>query len=389
MGEAWLSALGWWIAAAVAVVACLNMLAANPVHKLKVWLQLIVYYAKYWALWLWCWALWHLWLAPQAFYAIAAILALLYLYISWIEPNRLQIRYHTIDLSQNNFVQNHSIAPTDNPKASVLKLAVIGDIHVGIFTPHAQLQQLVSCLNRLDVDAIVVTGDWLYHAGTDIMGKLSVLKALNKPCYSVLSEDDEAQLQQVCQAYQNSEGGNYLLINEKITQVLATMGITVLGQTHLAHQTDILLNDCHLLGFSDGAVNNTNVTYPKPSLHQKTLILTHDIKQFLANSQHSQYLNEHTLIIAGQTHGGQVNVPLLTPWLVNALTGNRSVDGLTCHQITVESPKIDQTANANVSKSVSKLKQLTFYSWTNTGIGLTGLPFRFRCPPRVDVLTII
>ena len=372
--------IGWWIAAGVAVVACLNMLYANPTHKLKVWLQLVVYYAKYWVLWLWCWALWHLWVEPQGFYAMAAALALLYLYMSWIEPNRLQIRYQTINLSQTT--QNSQIV---TPEPRPLKLAVIGDIHIGIFSPSAQLQHVVNCVNRLDVDTVLVTGDWLYHAGSDIMGKLSVLKALNKPCYSVLSEDDETQLQHISEKYQQSDGGNYLLINETITQVLQTMGITVLGQTKTPYQTGIHLNDFHLLGFSDGTVNTTSVTYPKPKLKQKTIILTHDIKQFLANSQHSQYLNEHTLIIAGQTHGGQVNVPWLTPWLVKALTGNTSVNGLTHHQLQIDNPSINFVTNAKLKKR----KQISFYSWTNTGIGLTGLPFRFRCPPRVDVLTII
>lgn len=51
-----------------------------------------------------------------------------------------------------------------------------------------------------------------------------IFKALNKPCYSVLSQADVEQLQ----AIDRQQGsGNYLLANERLTQVLATLGIQV------------------------------------------------------------------------------------------------------------------------------------------------------------------
>lgn len=385
----WLGNSGWCVALFVMVAACLATVYANPSNKVKVWLQLVVYYAKYWAVWLWCWSLWHWWYQPDSFYGLTALLALWYVYASWIEPNRLQIRYQHIVLGKprasthatKNAVPNPQPLSSSLPQTTTppLKLAVVGDIHVGIFFSQQQLNYLVHRLNQLDVDAVVVTGDWLYHAGSDIMGKLLALKALNKPCYTVLSEADTAQLQSVNQAYQRSDGGNYLLMNERLTQILHTMGVVVLGQADLtsAQPSAIQINAVNIRGFNDGLASTSVVTTAKQPASQKTVILTHDIKQFLANSQNLHYLNEHTLVIAGQTHGGQVNIPWLTPWLVKALTGNTSPDGLSYHQL-------DKTG---ITQRLAK-KPIGFYGWTTTGVGMTGLPFRFRCPPRVDVLII-
>lgn len=395
MGDSWLNHCGWWIAALVAIFACLKTLYANPRNKLKVWLQLIVYYAKYWVLWLWIWSLYHLWLEPQAFYVLTLILSLFHLYISWIEPNRLQIRHQTIHLTSPNKpvssqIINYHQTATDGQSADLsplVKLAVIGDIHMGIFsTPH-QLHHLVKHLNHLEVDAVLVTGDWLYHSGSDIIGQLLVLKALNKPCYSVLSEADYEQLDAINRRY---DGSNYMLANECITQVLSTLGIAILGDKVASNSSSItdgkavMINHLQLIGSSEFGKGLHQYALPMRQSSQPTIILTHDIKSFLANSQHVQHLSENTLVIAGQTHGGQMNIPWLTPWLVKALTGNAAVNGLRLQSITVDMP----TANSLITDKKAKTKKVKFYSWTTTGIGMTGLPFRFCCPPRIDVLTI-
>lgn len=380
MGNDWLNVLGWWIVATMAVFACLKMLYANPNNKFTVWLQLIIYYAKYWVLWLWYWSLWHFWLEPQAFYAITAGFALWYLYSSWIEPNRLQVRYQTIKLGKKK-----SESSTVNNSENSVRLAVIGDVHIGIFSSKNQLAQVVQRLNQLEVDAVLVTGDWLYHPSADIMGKLLVLKALNKPCFSVLSNADHEQLQQIEQRYQNSKGADYLLLNERLPQVLQIMGITLLGHANKSinlAKTHLDQKAVKLLGFSNGITSLPPVIAHKKYV-EPTIILTHDIKQFLANSLNVQYLNENTLVIAGQSHGGQVNIPFLTPWLVKAVTGNTTIQGLTEHNID----KV-MTENNLLTKRKLTSSPIKFYSWTNTGIGMTGLPLRFNCPPRIDVLTI-
>lgn len=349
----WLGYLGWWIAIGVVIAAGLRTLYANPkTLKLNVTLQLITYYARYWMLWLLVWAMWHLSLEGQVFYWWAALFALLYLYMTWVEPNRLRIQHKhmtLIDRRQNPI-----------PLTKPLQLAIVSDIHVGIFSSKRQLERLVHRLNQLDVDAIVCVGDWLYHPGADLIGQMLILKALNKPCYSVLSQADVEQLHAIDQAY---DSGNYLLANERLTQVLTTLNI------HVVTDQAVDIGGIRLVGLGEG----TKFTAPIHDDGQPMVIATHDIKQIKAQAQALDSVGAHTLVIAGQTHGGQVNLPLLTSALVKAMTGSTPVAGVFTHQ---KQPGTD----ANHGQY--------YQSWTTTGIGMTGLPFRLGCPPTIDVLTL-
>lgn len=46
--------------------------------------------------------------------------------------------------------------------AAELRLAVVSDVHLGLYFRSAQLASLVARLNQLDVDAILIAGDWTY-----------------------------------------------------------------------------------------------------------------------------------------------------------------------------------------------------------------------------------
>ena len=349
----WLGQIGWWIAIGVVIAAGLRTLYANPkTQKIKVMLQLVTLYARYWVWWLLSWSIWHLSVDGQVFYWWVAVLSLLYLYMNWVEPHRLRVQSRQIALPDNRQVPAQSLSP--------LRLAVIGDIHVGIFSTKHRLERLVNQLNRLDVDAILCVGDWLYHPGADLIGQMLIFKALNKPCYSVLSQADVEQLQ----AIDRQQGsGNYLLANERLTQVLATLGIQVIDDQAL------YLGGIRLVGLTE----SVKLAQPPRESGHPVIIATHDIKQLKVHSHALDRVGSHVLVIAGQTHGGQVNLPFLTPILVKAMTGNASVAGLFTHH----------HHNANQPKQVP-----SYQSWTTTGIGMTGLPFRLFCPPTIDVLTI-
>ncbi len=68
------------------------------------------------------------------------------------------------------------------------------------------------------------------------------------------------------------------------------------------------------------------------------------------------------LVLAGDTHGGQICLPILGPLRNKAKTGKRFIKGL------------------------NRVSQTTIY--TSRGIGATGLPVRFLCPPEVSVFTL-
>lgn len=371
----WLGHLGALIAVLVILWSCLKTVQLKArTDNLQILLQLVSFYARYWFVWLLLWANVQLLYDNQAIYWLLIALSLLYIYMSWVEPNRLRVSHFSINLTASATYQpatDISLAASSSQpiKRQAAKIAVLSDIHIGIFSNPHQLARLVKCLNRLEVDAVLILGDWLYQA-TTLDAQLSPFKTLNKPCYTVLSDADT---QQVVDNAQNSESAS----STSLINILPTFGIQLLPEQGL-HIAGI-----NIIGIHNGSTMDLpRVIEQQRSAGQPLVIATHDIKQLEANPRTLSDANNDTLVIAGQTHGGQVNIPILTPLMVRALTGNKLAAGLRRPDIPKQSdyhPKVLNAAN-----KPSKRYQV----WVNTGIGVTGLPFRFNCPPTIDVLTI-
>ncbi len=376
----WLGHLGAFIAVLVILWSCLKTVQIKArTDNLQILLQLVSFYARYWFVWLLVWANVQLLYDNQIIYWLLIALSLLYIYMSWVEPNRLRVSRFSINLTVPATYQPAThvslAAPSSQPikrqpiKRQAAKIAVLSDIHIGIFSNPHQLARLVKCLNRLDVDAVLILGDWLYQA-TTLDAQLSPFKTLNKPCYTVLSDAD---IQQVVDDAQNSESAS----NMQLMNILPTFGIQLLPEQGLR------IAGINIIGIHNGSTMDLpRVIEQQRSAGQPLVIATHDIKQLEANPRTLSDANNDTLVIVGQTHGGQVNIPILTPLMVRALTGNKLAAGLRRPDTAKQSdyhPKAFNEAN-NPSKR--------YQVWVNTGIGMTGLPFRFNCPPTIDVLTI-
>lgn len=369
----WLGHLGALIAVLVILWSCLKTVQLKArTDKLQILLQLVSFYARYWFVWLLVWANVQLLHDNQAIYWLLIALSLLYIYMSWVEPNRLRVSRFSINLTVPATHVSPAAAasqPLQNIKRRALKIAVLSDIHIGIFSNPHQLARLVKCLNRLDVDAVLILGDWLYQA-TTLDAQLSPFKTLNKPCYTVLSDADT---QQVVDDAQNSESAS----NMQLMNILPTFGIQLLPEQGLR------IAGIKIIGIHNGSTMDLpRVIEQQRSAGQPLVIATHDIKQLEANPRTLSDANNDTLVIAGQTHGGQVNIPILTPLMVRALTGNKLAAGLRRPDTAKQSDYHPKALNED--DKPSKRYQV----WVNTGIGVTGLPFRFNCPPTIDVLTI-
>ena len=371
----WLGHLGALIAVLVILWSCLKTVQLKArTDNLQILLQLVSFYARYWFVWLLLWANVQLLYDNQIIYWLLIALSLLYIYMSWVEPNRLRVSRFSINLTASATYQpatDISLAASSSkyitPQAA--KIAVLSDIHVGIFSNPHQLARLVKCLNRLDVDAVLILGDWLYQA-TTLDAHLSPFKTLNKPCYTVLSDADT---QQVVDDAQNSESAS----STSLINILPTFGIQLLPEQGLR------IAGINIIGIHNGSTMDLpRVIEQQRSAGQPLVIATHDIKQLEANPRTLSDANNDTLVIAGQTHGGQVNIPILTPLMVRALTGNKLAAGLRQPDIPKQSNHPHQPLNED--EKPSKRYQV----WVKTGIGMTGLPFRFNCPPTIDVLTI-
>lgn len=299
----------------------------EPQERAKAFLQLVLLHGS--------WLLWPLLLqsAVKAFRhygdrrrvraigatALAITCALL-CYARFIEPNELVVRRTVIP------------APVD------LNIALVADVHVGIYTRPGKLQQLVERLNALDVDLVVFAGDFTYDPPKNLAAALAPLHHLNKPMYAVLGNHDVELPGPPLAA--------------RIHEVL------VGSPVHFIEHRVVDFPDFRLAGLYDWWSGRDDDAFLRSLPRDKPLLV-------LMHQPHSlRALRgvDFALAMAGHTHGGQVYLPWLTDEVFRLTRDERYVDGY------YDTP-------------VGRL-------FVTPGVGVTGVPLRFDCPPTIDVLEL-
>lgn len=258
----------------------------------------------------------------RGFGLVLAMLMVAGLYARYVEPNLLLVR--------------HTVIETGYP----LKVALVSDMHYGLFSTPAQMRQLVTRLNALDVRAVLVAGDWTYEPAraTDLGELLAPFRALRHPVYSVPGNHDEEQPGPPLQA--------------ALSQALRQNGIMTL------EGREVELGPVRLVGLGDLWAGHTGAErLPGVAAGGRPmLLLAHnpDLVDALPA------LPAPVLMLAGHTHGGQVNLPLLTERMLAGVTRSGYKRGLYARP------------NGQV--------------FVTSGIGMIGLPIRFAMPPVIDVL---
>lgn len=241
-------------------------------------------------------------------------------YARFVEPDELMVRRTVIP------------APVD------LDIALVADIHVGLFTRPPQLRQMVARLNALDVDLVLFAGDLTYDPPKNLAAALAPLADLDQPMYAVLGNHD-VQLP-----------GPPLA--DRIQRALADAPV------HFIEHRVVEFPAFRLAGLYDWWSARDNTAFLKSLPPDKPLLV-------LMHQPHSmQALRgvRFALAMAGHTHGGQVCLPWLTDWVFVLMRDERYVNGY------YDTP-------------AGKL-------FVTPGIGVTGVPLRFRCPPTIDVLEL-
>jgi len=270
--------------------------------------------------------------------AAAAIPLLLFSLGFWsvfIEPGRLIIHQETIRI--------------DNwpPELSGLRVAVISDIHAGSwFIDDKKLRLIVERTNQLQPDLIVVAGDYMvsntWHGKRvepEVIG--AVLKDFRASLgvYSVLGNHD------------------WWYSGQKVRRGLEANGIRVLDD----EVVELKWRDSSfwLVGLADLWTRPQNIsqTIAKVPQGKPVIALTHNPDIFPRLPPSVQ------LLLAGHTHGGQVNFPLIGRPIEPSDFGQRYGAG-------------------HVFENGHHL-------FTTTGIGTSILPLRFRVPPEIVLLTIV
>ena len=191
---------------------------ANPTKRfMRIWLKLALYYAAYtmpvWALLLVIgWSQDMLPILPQLSLTLVlvAVFAMgFYFYTVVIQPNRLRLDHHAIDLDLS----------------TPLTVAVLADLRIGLYSGKPRhIRKLVATINALPADAVLITGDWLYYPSADLVGQLMLFKGVNKPIYTVMSTSDLRY-----QSINTTKQGQPLL-EDTLSSAFDVLDISYIGQ---------------------------------------------------------------------------------------------------------------------------------------------------------------
>ena len=299
----------------------------EPQERVKAFLQLAVLHGS--------WLLWPLLLqsALKAFArfrekrrwrasgatALAALCALL-CYARFVEPAELVVRRTLIP------------APID------LDIALVADVHVGIYTRPAKLAQVVKRLNALHVDLVLFAGDLTYDPPNNLAAALAPLRGLDKPMYAVLGNHDV--------------GLPGPPLANRIRRILADSPV------HFIEHRVIDFPTFRLAGLYDWWSGRDDASFLKILPHDKPLLV-------LMHQPHSlRALRgvDFALAMAGHTHGGQIHIPWLTDEVFLLTRDEKYVNGF-------------------YTTPIGKL-------FVTPGVGVTGMPLRLDCPPVIDVLEL-
>ena len=313
------------------IQAWIHQARTETIHPFKAFVHLLAFYLSYL-------------LIPLCFFSVYAgwsghfslhqslfifLLSCLLIYARFIEPHQIQVKHHQYRLNP----EHKFIRP--------IKVALVADMHVGLFSGHErQLKMIVQKLNAVQPDVVVVAGDWTYEPENRLVDELEVLKQIQAPIYSVPGNHDEQYPGPPIQH----------LLSEALVQ---NNVIDIEGKV-------LEFDEFRLIGIGDLWAGKADMRF-MPDLPQDKpwLILSHnpDTVDMVPK------LPIRPLMLSGHTHGGQVELPWLTDYIMKRVSILGHKKGFYSHE------------HADVFVTV--------------GTGMVGVPFRFRVPPTIDIIELI
>ena len=311
--------------------AWISQSRTETIHPFKSFVHLLAFYLSYLLFPLFFFSLYAGWIKIFSLHesVFAFLMSSLLIYARFIEPHMIRINYVHYDLGKKK------------PLPKPVRVALIADLHIGLFSGHErQLKQIVHKINQQKPDFVVVAGDWTYEPENKLAEELAVLKQIEAPVYSVNGNHDEQYpgppIQQLLK--DALEINNVMDIEGKIVE----------------------FDGFRLIGVGDLWAGKADMRYmPELPQDKPWLILSHnpDTVDMVPD------LPTRPLMLSGHTHGGQVELPWLTSYVMKKVSILGHKRGLYHHD------------NADVFVSV--------------GTGMVGVPFRFRVPPTIDIIELI
>ena len=254
-----------------------------------------------------------------------------YLYASRIEPNWIQVV--PIELTIPSLAQTFD----------GFKIVQISDLHATKFMPERRLERIIQLVNRQQPDAIAITGDIITKRnGFDaqqLQSKLSQLRSTTVNL-SVLGNHDHWRkkidlLKQVLTKSQINNLDNQIYAIERGTDRLVFAG----------------LDDPYW-----GSPDLPKILEQLPPA-STAILLVHE-PDFIKQSAPT---HRFILQLSGHSHGGQIRIPFVEPPIL-PYGAKKYYAGLNRVEDTI--------------------------TYTNRGLGMTGVPYRFGSRPEITVFTL-
>ena len=276
------------------------------------------------------------WLTRRRFLGLtAASAAGVALYAGEISRHELSIEEHTLRLARL-------------PDAfRGMRIVQVSDFHYADYTEPFFVRETVRRINQLRADLVVMTGDFVSFGPLPI----SWARRHAGGCAAILSGIE-------CPLRYASLGNHDVIVGAAyVAGPLRERGIPVLINTSVALERDG--QRIWLAGLGSACTGDADLARALPrgaTANEPVLLMAHepDILPEVARYKVD-------LMLSGHTHGGQVRIPFLPPLNLPDY-GRNYVEGL------------------------FRLGQTQLY--VNRGIGAVGVPFRFRCPPEITVITL-
>lgn len=228
-------------------------------------------------------------------------------------------------------------------EACGVRVALVSDLHRGIYWRDGRLRRLVEQLNELPVDAVLVAGDWTYEPPRDLDAAFAPWAQLRHRSIGVLGNHDEQR------------PGPPL--RHALHAALVRHGL------QWAEGRRLPLGRCELVGLGDHDAGSDRRDW---ALLQRTPSAIDGAQRIvLAHNPDSATLlpaGYAALTLSGHTHGGQIRLP----WLTARLLAERTRYGLRRGLYTLPHGRV----------------------FVTSGLGTIALPLRLGVPPTIDLLTL-
>lgn len=275
-----------------------------------------------------------LWLVAKRRGAARVLAALVLLpltvlaYARFVEPRILVAREHEVTLTRCMAT------------SGAARVAVFSDTHIGLFANAMPVSRIARRVNALNPDLVMIAGDFTYWLAPERFAEsFQTLGDIKAPVYAVMGNHDVGL-----------PGPD---VSSPLTEALTGAGVITLNDAVAPAQGGML----EIAGLSDLWAEKQDYTLLEKRGGVPRLVLTHNPRTI----QRLLPRQSVDLLIAGHTHGGQINLPVITCALMQ----------FSC------SPSRYGFAETE--------RGLLFVT---SGTGMVGLPMRFNVPPVIDVLTV-